>query len=117
MRNALLLEDDRIFRIVFENILKRNNFNVISFVSPIFVFSTEISLTKFDLIITDNEMPYMKGIDFLKYIKDYSLTDQRICFNSSDYEITCKAKNEGLCQFNIRKSPVDLELFLNDYFK
>ncbi len=73
-KTALLLEDDDDYRQVLEEFLSDFDYAVTSYPSPLtFIESSThcASLTPcYDIVITDNQMPGMDGIDFLRLLHD-----------------------------------------------
>ena len=73
-RKALVLDDDRLCRTILEEMLEEANYDVSAFSSPTEVIELWNSQRNqgrqhsFDLILTDNQMPGMTGLEFLTWI-------------------------------------------------
>lgn len=72
---ALLLEDDALCRTVMAEILRDHDFEVMAFSDPTgydacrLVPECQKALPCVDVIVTDNEMPHMTGLEFLEKTK------------------------------------------------
>lgn len=75
-KKALVLDDDRINRQFMKDLLEEKQLEVSAFPNPHCVLELweQIKLTgkcpDFDLILTDNRMPGMTGLEFLARIKE-----------------------------------------------
>lgn len=74
----LLVEDDQLFREILKESLIAKKY-LVSEAPNGNVAKNTISLTKYDLIISDIQMPIFSGLDLLEWVKKKSLN--KICFN------------------------------------
>ena len=69
-RKAIILEDEHEIRDLLEFILKEAGLKVKTFPDPKSLLSSESEELEADFMITDNYMPYMKGLDLIEYLKN-----------------------------------------------
>ena len=76
-KSALVFEDNLVCRSLLEDILAEKQYKVTSFVSPA-LFLPQCAETRcrmgcpcVDVIMTDNEMPGLTGLEFLALLKKY----------------------------------------------
>lgn len=73
-KRILVVEDNPTDRILIEVVLKKQGYNVISVENGSEAIKSAL-VNKFDLIVSDLQMPVLSGIDMLKILKDYSETE------------------------------------------
>ncbi len=72
-RTALILDDDVVCRTLLAEIVRAKNILVSSFTDPGSYFATQPvqgEPVPYDYILTDNQMPGMTGIEFLRKLAD-----------------------------------------------
>ncbi len=69
MASVLLVEDDEFFRIALKDVLQRNSFQITEAPDGRSAKSL-LSLTQYDLIISDIQMPYLSGVELLNWVKE-----------------------------------------------
>lgn len=93
-KKALLVEDDELFRLTMIAVLEDADFDVTACGDPVEVISLWKRHKKlnqdceFDLILTDNKMPGMTGLEFIHQInqKVYPLSHRRKAIISGMWE-------------------------------
>lgn len=80
---VLVCEDCSLWTKLLKNYLERAEAEVTTSLSPVY-FLNKKSLESFDLIITDNQMPYMYGTQFVEYIEKELQLDIPIYIHSAD---------------------------------
>ena len=69
MNKILVVEDDEFFRTALENVLVDAKFDVT--VAPNGKSAKELlSMTPFDLIVSDIQMPFFDGVELLEWVKE-----------------------------------------------
>ena len=115
-KSALVFDDNLICRTFFSDILDEQNFAVTSFADPtLFLTDHDYEYCPadhpcVDLIITDNQMPGMTGLEFLEQLKQKGckVPDQRkaiISGNWSSEQVT-RAEKIG-CKVFHKPTPMD----------
>ena len=112
--NVLLLEDDDLFSTVIQRMCARENFSTVAFSNPAEFLISKVSIEKIDILIIDEEMPYMKGINFLRLLKDKNLLPKNVIYFTSNGDAISKALKEGLVNYSSRKSISDMNVFLDE---
>ena len=120
-KTALILDDDADYRQLLEEFLADYDYSVTAYESPL-SFLGDIAHCRshkpcFDIIITDNQMPGMDGIDFLAMLKDISckVPDGRKVLISGflTEEIKRKAEELGSRAFKKLTAVTDLTEWLD----
>lgn len=88
-RKVLVCEDDILMTKLLRRFLEAKGLNVTTTVSPIF-FADKKLLLGFDFIITDNQMPYMHGTQFVDYVEKELQMNVPMYIHSGD----CDLKNK-----------------------
>ena len=115
-KKALVIDDSSVSRMILTQILEQINYDVSSYNDPTEVieqwneFRDQNLKHAFDLILTDNQMPGMTGLEFLCWMrqKDCPLPDHRKAIISgswSDKEMQA-AQSLG-CQIFHKPAPVE----------
>ncbi len=119
-RTALILDDDDDYRQLLEEFLADYDYAVSAYESPLSFINGSIhcqsSTPCFDIIITDNQMPGMDGIDFLAMLKEVSckVPDGRKVLISGflTEEVRRKAAELGSRSFKKQTAMTDLTAWL-----
>ena len=106
-KTALIVDDDENYRHLLAEFLADYDYSVRTYSSPLaFINDTHHCQSRqpcFDIIITDNQMPGMNGIDFLQLLNKISckIPDGRKVLVSGYLtdEIACQAKELGSLAF------------------
>ncbi len=67
-KRVLVVEDDHHARFFMESILVRQGYNVVPACDGVAALN-ELSKRHFDVVITDDRMPHLSGIDLLKQVQ------------------------------------------------
>lgn len=97
MKKILVVDDSSVVRMSLEMLLKENGFEVISAVDGVDGL-TKAGNDKFDLIITDINMPNMNGLDMMKRMREISelkFVPILVLTTESDSEMLAKGKEYG----------------------
>lgn len=113
--NILAVDDDDAVLFLVERILTRQGFSVETSLSPVQALQT-MKTKKFDLIISDIEMPEMSGIEMIKILKNtLRITTPVLVLSSKNTaDIILKAKDAGVSYYLMKPfSTTDLILKVN----
>jgi len=80
---VLLCEDDKLWTMIIKKYLENEGVEVTTSISPVHYLSRK-ALASFDLIITDNQMPYMYGTQFVDYVEKELALDIPMYICSAD---------------------------------
>ena len=86
---VLVCEDCSLWTKLLKRALEKQGIEVITSISPVY-FLNKKNLESFDLIITDNQMPYMFGTQFIEFVEKELQLKTPIYLHSADSSL----KNE-----------------------
>lgn len=126
---AAVFDDNEDYRDLLEAILEQGEFKVISFADPCLFMNRETGtlchidkrcqsdLPCFDVLLTDNQMPGMTGVEFLERLKekDCKIMDHRKAIFSGDWSSEYLKRAESLgCKIFDKPIPIkDIQAWLD----
>ncbi len=105
MKLALILEDDIVTRLSLKAAVKAKGYRVLDFESP-FDLNDQVAsmLSRFDIIITDNNMPKMTGVELTAFANGSGYPG-KIYMQSTDSVVEKDFLEAGGTQFFSKKGP------------
>jgi two-component system chemotaxis response regulator CheY len=97
MKKILVVDDSSVVRMSLEMLLRENGFEVVTAVDGVEGL-TKASGQKYDLIITDINMPNMNGLDMMKRMRelpDLKFLPILVLTTESDSDMLAKGKEYG----------------------
>ncbi len=87
MRQILVVEDNEVMMVSMARTLEKAGYNVTTTADPRNALEL-VQTSYFDLVITDLLMPFLSGLDVLKFIKSFTPERKVLMFSSKSDERT-----------------------------
>jgi CheY-like chemotaxis protein len=110
IRPVLVVDDDDDTREVLEELLRAEGFHIVSATNGVEAIQAALSSEKPCVIILDERMPFMSGLEFLRHREtDPRLSDIPVIFTTGDPQAFREFSARGAVAF---RKPFDLDALL-----